>query len=413
MPKRVSPLSARAIDSLKEGQERADGALPGLRVRNVSGELVWSLFIVPPKAATKRRFEIGRGLTLGQAREKAVELRRRVREGKDPTTERKTSKRRALAARDGVGTLEAVVDMYYDRGPGGALRTGKEQSKTIKRVFKSLLKRVAIEVLRADIQLQADNYRSATSASAAIGALRPAMKWAAKRGLVKDDSWRDLERPETVANSSKTGRRRLSGDELAKLWPKLEGPYAEASKFLLYTASRLREGTLATWSEIDFERGTWTIAASRRKDTRSKRRVRADPAADLVIPLPHQALALLSTIHERRKPKPTDLVFVGPEGGELNNWSRWLAKLHVTSGVSPWSAHALRRTAATMAAELGAEPHIVEAILGHRAIGNALQSVYQHSRYLSEHASVLQALADRIDAIVTGKDNVVRLRHAR
>ena len=92
MPKRVSPLSARAVDSLKEGQEKADGALPGLRVRNVSGERVWSLFVVPPKAATKRRFEVGRGLSLAEARAQGAELRKHIREGRDPTSEKKSQR---------------------------------------------------------------------------------------------------------------------------------------------------------------------------------------------------------------------------------------------------------------------------------------------------------------------------------
>ena len=65
-----------------------------------------------------------------------------------------------------------------------------------------------------------------------------------------------------------------------------------------------------------------------------------------------------------------------------------------------------------LAAELGAQPHVVQAILGHRAIGGDLQSLYQQSRYLPEHAAALQRLADRIDAIVGGEDNVVQLRHA-
>ena len=105
-----------------------------------------------------------------------------------------------------------------------------------------------------------------------------------------------------------------------------------------------------------------------------------------------------------------DLVFVGRDGGELVNWSRWLAGLHKKSGVAPWSAHALRRTAATMAAETGAEPHVVSVLLGHRQIGgNALLSAYQRSRYSDEHRVALQRVADRVDTIVADT-NVVPLR---
>ena len=401
---------------LPEGRSRARRRrAAGPEVRKISSELVWSLFVVPPNAATKRRFEVGRALSLAEAREKAQELRRQIREGKDPTAQRQAVRARSLAARDGVGTLEAVIDSYYTVGPGASLRTGIVQRKSIKRVFKPLLKRVAVEVSRADVQLQADAYKSASSASAAIGALRPMLKWAAKRNLVKDDNWRDLERPEIrldpqVNPVGRAGRRRLSAHELTQLWPRLQGPYADASKLVLYTAVRLREATGATWSEIDLERAIWTIPAGRRKDTRSKRRVKAAPAADHVIPLSRQAVALLRILHERHKSGAVGLVLVGPEGGELVNWSRWLARIHATSGVNPWSAHALRRTAATFCAELGTPPHVVQAILGHRAIGGDLQSLYQGSRYLPEHAAALQRLADRIDAIVAGRDKILTLQ---
>ena len=413
MPKLKQPLTSKSVDSLKRGQEFADGALPGLRVRRDStGQLNWSLFIVVPTLGTKRRFEVGHDLSLADAREKARELRRQVREGNDPVAEQKAARQRSLEARDGVGTLELVVDTYYGKGPGASLRTGAQQKKTIARVFAAALKRHAGDVKRVDVQLLADSYQSATVASAAIGALRPIMKWAAKRGLVRTDGWRDLERPEIYLDDKKPGRRKLSPNELATLWPNLDGPYADASKFMLYTAVRLREATEATWSEINLENATWTIAAARRKDTRSKRRVRAAPAADHVVPLSRQVLTLLSEIYQRRQPKPGDLVFVNRDGGALVNWSRWLRSIHKISGVESWSAHALRRTAATMAAETGAEPHVVQAILGHRAIGGVLQSLYQQSRYLPEHAAALQRLADRIDAIVMSVDNIVALRHA-
>ena len=167
-------------------------------------------------------------------------------------------------------------------------------------------------------------------------------------------------------------RRHLTADELKKLWPLLTGSYGACSKLILLTGVRLREATEASWAEIDLEAATWTIPAARRKDTRSKRRARAAPAADHVVPLSRQAVELLIAVRDtkHRSGKGTaDLVFVGPGGGRLVNWSRWLASLHKTSGVAPWSAHALRRTAATLAAETGAEPHVVSALLGHRAIG--------------------------------------------
>ena len=146
--------------------------------------------------------------------------------------------------------------------------------------------------------------------------------------------------------------------------------------------------------------------------------MKAAPQVDHAIPLPAQAVKVLKWVRELqtnasggKPPKTTDFVFTGAKGGKLVNWSRWLRELHQTSGVKPWSPHSLRRSTATMCAELGAPPHIVAVVLGHRQIAGPLQSLYQQSRFRREHALILQQLADRIDAIVEGSDNVVQLLH--
>jgi integrase len=76
-------------------------------------------------------------------------------------------------------------------------------------------------------------------------------------------------------------------------------------------------------------------------------------------------------------------------------------------GVSP---HALRRTCATLAGDLGYPPYVVQALLGHRTIGGALHAGYNQSRYRREVAEVLQKVADVIDALAAGENNVVTLR---
>ena len=100
------------------------------------------------------------------------------------------------------------------------------------------------------------------------------------------------------------------------------------------------------------------------------------------------------------------LVFRGERGGALVNWDRWLKRIFAKSGTRSWSAHALRRTAATIAGETGTPPHIVQVMLGHRNIGGQLHAGYNQSRYSNEHATALQLLADHIDNIVISSRHV-------
>jgi integrase len=100
-----------------------------------------------------------------------------------------------------------------------------------------------------------------------------------------------------------------------------------------------------------------------------------------------------------------DLLLVGPRGAKLGNWDRWLKATTAKTGITGWSAHALRRTTATLAGDLGAPPHIVSVILGHSNVGGQLVAGYNHSTYRSEHQQILQDVADKLEAIEIGASN--------
>jgi integrase len=230
-----------------------------------------------------------------------------------------------------------------------------------------------------------------------------------------------LEKPHADADEEAEGQRVLTHEELRGVLPHLNDPYGRCCRFMLLTAARLREATDATWAEIDLEAGAWTIAPARRKDTRSRVRRKQTPSQPHVVPLSRQAIDLLKEVleGERRRRglvgitaaiKADDRVFVGERGGRLQNWSRWLKLTSRTTHVTGWSDHALRRTAATLAADLGTEPHVISVLLGHKNIGGQLTATYSKSRYRREHAEALQRLADCVEAIESGVSNVVPLR---
>ena len=171
--------------------------------------------------------------------------------------------------------------------------------------------------------------------------------------------------------------------------------------FMLLTGGRRDEVCGATWAEI--RDGVWTIPGARRKDTRPNvRRAKEDH----VLPLSRQAMALLN---ELGPGGPDELVFAGERGARLSNWPRWSAQSERRLGfeVTP---HSLRRTCATLAGDLGQPPHVVSALLGHRSIGGGLHAGYNQSRYRAEVAVALQMVADLLDALAAGEDNIVAIR---
>src|SRR5262249_20332124 len=137
------PLSVRTLGSVRPGDkpiELVDGYVPGLRVRFLrSGTRAWSLNIRDSKGV-RRRFDIGSGLSLSAARRSAEDLRRAIRSGADPTTERGAARQRALAAKGGFGTLQALLQTYFTKGPGGQQRRAAENRQQVETVFAKVLK---------------------------------------------------------------------------------------------------------------------------------------------------------------------------------------------------------------------------------------------------------------------------------
>jgi integrase len=63
----------------------------------------------------------------------------------------------------------------------------------------------------------------------------------------------------------------------------------------------------------------------------------------------------------------------------------------------PWTPHDLRRTAATLMAENGVQPHIIERCLNH--IQPTLVRTYQRADYADEQAAAFLVLGERLTKV--------------
>lgn len=409
MAKRVPALTAVAFAKIKPDPtktiELVDGAVAGLRLRvSPTGLKTWSLNI--RANGVMRRFDVGKELGLADARKKATTLRQQINDGGDPTADRREQRSKAVSAKLGIGTLEAVIDGYFALGNGAGLKSKVEQARCIKLVLAAHLKRPAIDVVSSDLQRAVDAYTAKVTAARAVGYVKPLVKWALKRGLMQGVF--DIEKPMQDAPKQRV----LTEDDLVSLLPTLTDLYGRCCRLILLTGVRLNEASKATWGQFDVANAIWTIPGEARKDTRLQTKRRVTPKGAMPIPLSRQALLLIEEIRAaellRRQLEGNgadialgDMVFVGQKGGKLDNWDRWLKANFKKSGVNGWSAHALRRTTATLAGETGAAPHVVSVILGHANLGGQLIAGYNKSRYEAEHAIVLQDIADVLDRFVS------------
>ena len=393
----------------------ADPGLKGLWLRiTPTGAASWVLSCRDALGAT-RRFPLGQYPTMGisAARDAARATREDVRKGADPIAEAKRKRAIGRDAREGVGTLNALLDLYAKK-QGNKLKTWDACRKMIENVFKAHLEKPLATMKLGDLQLTADSHKSQQSAAAAVRYLRPVLKWASHSGRGYAALELTLVRPPATV---KRRDRVLSNEELGKLLPALNAsdrPYASAMRFMLLTLTRRSEVTEARWGNIDLKAKTWTIPKTKNDQAH-------------VVPLSRQALELLCARLPRDekgyplmdedghplKPKASTRLFATSTGNALANWDRETKAIMQICGVTGWTRHDLRRTGATMAGNLGELPDIIRAALNHTSIHDQLETIYNKSRYRPQVALALQRLADALDGIEQGNANVVPLHQIR
>jgi integrase len=148
-----------------------------------------------------------------------------------------------------------------------------------------------------------------------------------------------------------------------------------------------------------------------------------------VVPLAPMAKDILKT---RARSVDRDLVFGAGTGG-FSGWSK--AKLQLDAAIlanrrkaaeeaggkrekvkpiEPWVLHDLRRTAATLMAEIGVQPHVIEAILNHVSGHKAgVAGIYNRNPYEAEKATALARWAEHVASLVENrKSTVTAMRQA-
>jgi len=181
--------------------------------------------------------------------------------------------------------------------------------------------------------------------------------------------------------------RTLTEAELAQVLGALnadQGPFSDIIRLLILTGQRRDEIGGLRWSEIDLERGLIVLPPERSKNRRHHE-----------LPMSAQVRSVLE-----RQPRTGEFVW----GRPWSSWSRSKANLDSRlNGMADWRLHDLRRTAATMMAELGVLPHIIEAILNHvSGHKSGVAGIYNRARYADEMRLALQRWADRVDTLTQG-----------
>jgi integrase len=392
----VAALMRRPAD--KDDVVYWDDTLPcfGVRCRGDSKTYLIQFRVGP----AQRRLSIGdtRKVTLEAARRVARQRFAQAQLGVDPAAERAKARARWAAQRH---TLAAVAERYL-AAKKERLRPSTHRSAGM--YFSdhwSPLRNHPLETIRrADVAAVLQDMargRGPITASRARANLAAMFSWARREGLCDDNPVLGTNDP---GAGSRPRERVLSEDELAIIWRAAgqDDAFGHIVRLLVLTGARRAEIGDLKWSEVDFARGTVTFSADRTKNRRA-----------LTLPLPAAALDILRSVPQR---DGCDSVFAADSG--FSSWSAATAALkeRIRAPLPPWTLHDIRRSCATHMAEIGIQPHIIEAILNHvSGHKRGVAGIYNRASYTREIAAALQLWAEHLTAIVEGRESkIVQLR---
>jgi integrase len=353
------------------------------------------------------RHSIGLGPThtvsLGEARDKARELRKQLLDGVDPLAFRR--------AQDQQRRLEAAKAMSFGQCCDAYIETHdatwendkhRQQWRTTLTNDCSAIRNLPVKDIDTDLVLRVLTpiWKTKTQTASRVRArIERVLAWAKGRGLRTGENparWSGhlaemLAAPTKIAKVKHHAA--LPFVELPAFVAELrkrDSLAAAPLEFAILTASRTGEVVGALWSEIDLDEKVWVIPASRMKADREHR-----------VPLSDRALAILKGL-----PRHGDRVFDSLSDDAMLKLCRRLRPGLTT--------HGFRSSFRDWVAERTSYPaHVAEAALAH-TIGDRSERAYRRGDVLDKRRRLMAAWSEfcarPADKSVGAKGNVTPLR---
>ncbi|MCX7173399.1 MAG: tyrosine-type recombinase/integrase [Proteobacteria bacterium] len=415
MGRSIHKLTALAVAKAnKPGARLSDGGNLYLRI-STQGVKSWCFMYSIGGAAGQRgrQREIGLGpvhtVTLAEAREKAIALRKSLLDGIDPMQVRLTQrleKSRAI-------TFDEATKTYIDihRADWKNPKSAEQWTNTLASYASPVMGRFSCSEIDTELVIKCLSLIWETKTETATrvrGRIEKILDWATSR---KYRSGENPARWKGHLEHSLASPRKLSPVEHHAALPyakigsfmamirKSTAPATKMLDFAILTASRSGEVRGATWSEIDIENKVWTIPAERMKMEREHR-----------VPLSAAAIKILEHVGSRRDEiEPTDYVFPGPKEGKPYSDAAMTATLKKL-GRDDITQHGFRSTFRDWAAECTNYPRdVAEMALAH-AIGDKVEAAYRRGDLFDKRTRMMNDWAKYCAKVPAEGDNVIPMQ---
>ncbi|WP_162409435.1 tyrosine-type recombinase/integrase [Acuticoccus sediminis] len=410
----VSELTDRACQAAKvvdgaRSTNHFDATVKGLCLKvSAGGSKTFYLVYTKPGSKDRAWLKLGRypELSLAKARAKARDTRADIGEGTDPIIE----KRAAAAAQ----TVDDLIENYLTRH-ASTKRSADEIARRLRKNVGEVIGSVKLEQLhRRDLTQCIDTVKdrgAGVEANRVFEDLRAMVRWAQGRGDLDRNLTEGMKRPTVVIERDRV----LSATEIRTMWQALSvSEMQEATRRIirlcLITAQRVGEVSGMTLDEVDLASRLWTIPAARSKNKREH----IVPLTDFACEIINAQLQASADLAKRKGRGIPPFVFPGP-GARASITGAAVAKAVKRQeagetpdaapeilGISPWTPHDLRRSAATGMEELGVNPFVIGHVLNHISVTRAsiTTRVYARYDYSVEKREALESWSDHLCRIV-------------
>jgi integrase len=376
------------------------GELPGFGLRVYpSGR---KSYVLRYRLASGRTRDLTLGatdvLSLAQARQLARDALLAIRQGEDPTGDRRDARQ--------ANTVADLCDMYIDRHSKPNKRTSRDDERRVRVYVKPALGTLAVaDVTRVDVARlhTAIGERKAGPAGTRTGRgrlpkgggkveanrvaalLSNMFEKARDWGMLDEGAPNPARRVERYREQSR--ERYVTVAEMPRLFAALEAetsPYARAAiEMLLLTALRRSELTRLRWRDVDFDERVLRLTLTKNGKAHT-------------VPLPQRAIELL---HGLPKMLHNEHVFPGSGRGKPMDLAKVWQRVRDRAELTDVRLHDLRRTVGSWLASSGNGLPVVGRLLNHQS--TATTAIYAKVADVAvrdavdQHAERLRAVVER------------------
>lgn len=406
-------LTDRTVRSLKEPGRYGDGLGLWLQIGKEGGKSWLFRFMLNGQA---RMMGIGPypDFSLEEARQKAQDCRKLLKDGKDPIDERDSRRALDLAAKTKILTFDECATAYIEANRAG-WKNDKHASQwenTLKTYATPIIGKLPVAAVDTGSVLKVlekdDLWTSKPeTASRLRGRIEAVLGWATVRKYRSGDNpaqWKnhlDKVLPARSAVAKVRNHPALPYADVGAFVAALRGQAgiaALALEFSILTASRTNEVILATWQEFDLKAGVWTIPAERMKAKKEHR-----------VPLSGRAQEIIQEMLPL-KTDETGPVFLSPKGRALSNMA--LLSVLKRMGRDDLTVHGFRSTFRDWAGETTAYPReVIEHALAHQLKDKA-EAAYARGTLFDKRRRLMADWSVYCNTVIEDSVNVVPINQS-